>query len=159
MENRFRKEFIRRSGRITKKWGLGEPVGKIWGLLLFENRPLTQKEIAKQLDCSLSLVSPNLTLMENLNLVSIIGKNGREKQYGAVPSFITTFEKVMKNFITKEVDPLVNLLESNISSIKEEGTKNRFNNMLEEYKNAGESIKLISKFIGKLNGGIKNGSN
>lgn len=154
----FKQEFIQKSGRTTKQWGLGEPVGKIWGLLLFENRPLSQREIANQINCSLSLVSPNLTLMDNLGLVSIIGKNGREKQYGAVPSFIVTFEKIIRNFIEKEVNPLIVLLNSNMDSIKEEDTKKRFQNMLIEYKNAGESIRMLSKFIGKLNGGNKNGS-
>jgi DNA-binding transcriptional regulator GbsR (MarR family) len=96
--------------------------------------------------------------MENLNLVSVIGKSGREKQYGAVPSFIATFERVVKNFINKEVNPLINLLESNIASLKEDGTKQRFENMLEEYKQAHESIKMLSKIIGKMNGGTQNGS-
>jgi DNA-binding transcriptional regulator GbsR (MarR family) len=155
----FKQKFIQRSGRITKQWGLGEPVGKIWGLLLFENRPLTQREIAEQIDYSLSLVSPNLTLMENLGLVSIVGRNGREKQYGAVPSFIVTFEKVIKNFIDKEVQPLIGLLDSNISSIKEDDTKKRFENMLIEYRNAGEAVRMLSKLIGKSNGGIQNGKN
>ena len=154
----FKQEFIQKTGRITKQWGLGEPVGKMWGLLLFENRALSQKEIANQINCSLSMVSPNLTLMENLGLVSIIGKNGREKQYGAVPSFIVTFEKIIRNFIDKEVNPLINLLDSNISSIKDEDTQDRFKNMLNEYKSAGESIKMLSNFIGKLNGGNKDGN-
>jgi DNA-binding transcriptional regulator GbsR (MarR family) len=153
----FKQKFIQRTGQITKQWGLGEPVGKIWGLLLFENRALSQREIAEQINYSLSLVSPNLTLMETLGLVSIVGKNGRETQYGAVPSFIVTFEKIVKNFIDKEVQPLVNLLDSNIASIKDNDTKKRFENMLVEYRNAGEAIKMLSKFIGKANGGNQNG--
>ena len=152
MENKFKNEFIRRIGRMAKQWGLGEPVGKIWGLLLFENKALTQREIAKQLNCAVSLVSPSINLMDNLGFVSITGKNGREKQYGAVPSFIVTFDKIVRNFIDKEVNPLVNLLDSNINLIKDDNTKKRFENMLIEYKKAGESIRMLSKFI-KINGG------
>jgi len=92
-------------------------------------------------------------------LVSIVGRNGREKQYGAVPSFIVTFEKVIKNFIDKEVQPLITLLNSNISSIKEDDTKKRFENMLTEYRNAGEAVRMLSKLIGKSNGGSQNGKN
>lgn len=153
MENKFRTEFIRRTGRITKQWGLGEPVGKIWGLLLFENKVLTQKEISEAIGYSLSLVSPSLNLMERLGFVSIVGKSGKEKQYGAVPSFIITFEKIVRNFISKEVDPLINLLQTNINSMNDENTKKRFQDMLTEYQIAGESIKMLAKFIGKSNGG------
>ena len=152
MEDKFKNEFIRRIGRIAKQWGFGESAGRIWGLLLFENKALTQREIAKQLDCAVSLVSPSLNLMENAGLVSITGKNGREKQYGAVPSFIVTFDKLVRNFIEKEVNPLVNLIDSNINSIKDGDTKKRFENMLIEYKKAGESIQMLSRFI-KINGG------
>jgi len=152
MKNGFRTEFIRKTGRITKQWGLGDPVGKIWGLLIFENKPLTQKEIAKAIESSLSLVSPSLNLMENLGLVSSLGKNGKEKQYGAVPSFISVFEKIVKNFIKKEVHPLVNLLESNIETLEDENKKKRFEDMLVEYKKAGEAIQMLSRFI-KTNGG------
>jgi large-conductance mechanosensitive channel len=90
--------------------------------------------------------------MENLGLVSITGKIGREKQYGAVPSFIVTFQKIVKNFIEKEVNPLVNLLSANVDLIKEENTKKRFNSMVIEYKKAGDTIKMLSKFM-SINGG------
>lgn len=155
MKNQFKNDFIRKTGRMTKQWGLGESVGKIWGLLLFENKPLTQREIASHLDCAVSLVSPSLNLMENLGLVSIIGKNGREKQYGSVQSFISVFEKLVKNFIEKEVNPLIKLINNNMNRIEEKETKQRFENMLTEYKKAGESIQMLSRFI-KINGGTKN---
>ena len=150
MENKFRAEFIRRMSRMTKQWGLGESVGRIWGLLMFENRALTQREIAKQLNCAVSLVSPSLNLMENLEFVSITGKNGREKQYGAVPSFIRAFDQLIRNFINKEVNPLIKLLDSNMDAITDKDTKERFESMLEEYKKAGESIQMMSRFI-KIN--------
>lgn len=136
---------------MTKQWGLGEPVGKIWGLLLFENKALTQREIANQLNCAVSLVSPSLNLMENMGFVSITGKNGREKQYGAVPSFIGAFDKLIRKFIEKEVNPLIKLLDSNMASIEDKDTRKRFENMIVEYQKAGESIQMLSRFI-KING-------
>ena len=85
--------------------------------------------------------------MEKLGFVSIIGKNGREKQYGAVPSFIAAFDKLVRNFIDTEVNPLIKLIDSNVAIIDDEKTKKRFENMLVEYKKAGESIQLLSKLI------------
>jgi DNA-binding transcriptional regulator GbsR (MarR family) len=146
MNNNFKREFIQRTGKIAKQWGLGEPVGKIWGILLLENRSLTQKEIAKHLDCSLSLISPSLTVMQKLGMISVIGKNGREKQYGAVVSFIDTFENVMKNWVDVEVKPLINLLESNIADADEK-TKKRLNELLGECRRTGRIFNILSKIM------------
>ena len=142
----LKKEFIQRTGRIGKQWGIGEPVGKIWGLLLLENKSLSQRDIAKHLDCSLSLISPSLTLMQQMGMISVVGKNGREKQYGAVVSFIDTFENVLKNWVNVEVKPLINLLESNIKN-SDEKTKKRLNELIGEYKRTGRIFNILSKIM------------
>lgn len=130
----FRQEFIQRTGRIGKLWGVGEPVGRIWGLLVLENRPLTQKEISRQVNCSLSLVSPSLTIMEQLGMVSIVGRNGREKQYGAVVSFIDTFENLLKHFVEVEINPLIALLYANYVEAEDKSKKERLDRLIKEYK-------------------------
>jgi len=146
MNDGFKREFIQRTGKIAKQWGIGEPVGKIWGLLLLENKSLTQKEIAKHLRCSLSLISPSLTVMQQLGMISVVGKNGREKQYGAVVSFIDTFENVMKNWVDVEVKPLINLLESSMENADEK-TKKRMDELLDEYKRTGRIFNILSKIM------------
>lgn len=146
MNNGFKREFIQRTGKIAKQWGIGESAGKIWGLLLLENKSLTQKEIARHLNCSLSLISPGLALMEKLGIISIVGKNGRENQYGAVVSFIDTFEKVMINWVDVEVKPLINLLESNIENA-DERTGQRLKELLKEYRRTGRIFTILAKII------------
>ena len=91
MANGFEKEFMNRISRICKQWGFGEPAGRIWGLLLLKNKPLTQKEIVEESGYSLSLVSPNLNILQKFGMVSIIGKQGKKRLYLSPTSFIESF--------------------------------------------------------------------
>ncbi len=74
-------EFMTMLSRIGKQWGLGEPTGRIWGLLLFENKPLSQKEIAKECKYSLSLVSPSLSFLEKIGLIGSTTKCKKNTSY------------------------------------------------------------------------------
>jgi len=78
---KIEKNFIDRTGRISKQWGLGEPTGRVWGSLLFVDLPLSQREIAKKTGYSLSLVSPSLKILEKLNMIRSVRGEGREKLY------------------------------------------------------------------------------
>jgi len=79
--NDVKKKFIGQIALIGKHWGLGEPAGRVWGLMLFEKNPLSQREISKECNYSLSLVSPSLTILENWGLIGVVEKRGREKLY------------------------------------------------------------------------------
>lgn len=148
----FRNEFIRRTGRIGKLWGIGEPVGKVWGLLILENRPLTQREIAEQIDCSLSLVSPSLTIMEQIGMISVVGSSGREKQYGAVVSFINTFEKLLGKFVEAEINPLITLLYANYVEAKDAAKKEHLDKLIKEYKKTTIILNELSKIVAAKKG-------
>lgn len=145
MKDKIFSDFISQKGRIGKEWGLGEPAGKIWGALLYSNKPLTQKEIAKQTDYSLSLVSPSLKILEKLNMISATLNKKKEKTYQTIESFINSFERLLDNFRTNKIQPLMDLLNSNIDQIKNKGTKKRVNSLLREYSKINSLISNISK--------------
>ena len=68
------------------------------------------------------------------------------------------FEDILFDYLKEKiVSPYIHLDESLINGIDklplDENTKKRFKDMLIEYKNAGEAIKMLSKIIG----GMKNG--
>lgn len=84
--------------------------------------------------------------MEKLGVISVICKSGREKQYGAVVSFIDTFEKVLANWVGIEVKPLISLLESNIKKADEK-TRQRLNELLEEYRRTSHIFSILSTII------------
>jgi len=145
--NKFRKEFIERTGRIGKLWGIGESAGKIWGLLLFERNALTQEEIAKQLNHSVSLVSPALSMMVRLGLVSIVGKRKRKNLYTANASFIEALDGLFKNFVKNEVKPLINILKKCAKAEKDGAKRKRFSNLVREYEIAGGALSLLSNVV------------
>ncbi|MBW2993138.1 hypothetical protein KY317_01025, partial [Candidatus Woesearchaeota archaeon] len=89
----------------------------------------------------------SLTIMKKLGMVSIVGRNGREKQYGAVVSFIDTFETLLKNFIEIEINPLITLLYVNYVEAKDTDVKERLNALIKEYKKTNLILTELSQII------------
>ena len=131
--------FVNQIALIGKQWGLGEPVGRVWGLLLFEDVPLSQAEIAEQSSYSLSSVSPSLTILEKWGLIAVVEKRNREKLYKATLSFLEAFEKILRNFMELNIEPVIAML----SEVKDKETKKRLQALLNEYK----KTLLLSKFF------------
>lgn len=127
-------EFIHRLGRLTSQWGLGEPVGRIWGVLLFENKPLTQDEIKEKTGYSVSLISTNLTLLHNLGFVVTIGKRGRKKLYRVTASLVDAFQRFLKNFVEIELTPTIELLSRDLDEFKDRKIKVSIGNLVQEYR-------------------------
>ncbi|MCD6478903.1 MAG: ArsR family transcriptional regulator [Candidatus Diapherotrites archaeon] len=130
-----KQEFITMMSRIGKQWGLGEPIGRIWGLLLFEGSPLSQREIARECNYSLSLVSPSLAFLEKMGLISVVGRRGKERLYRATSSFLEAFEKILNNFVQLSIEPVIELL-SKAKEAGSEHTKKKLENIINEYKKA-----------------------
>ena len=126
-------QFMNQVASIGKQWGLGESVGRVWGLLLFEDEPLSQKEIAKECKYSLSLVSPSIKFLEKMGLVGIVGKREREKLYVATLSFLEAFEKILSNFLQLNIEPIIDLL-SEAEKTGDKKTAKRLKKITNEYK-------------------------
>ena len=116
------KKILSSFGRISKQWGLGESVGKVWGFLLFKAVPITQKEIEKGTKYSRGLVSRSLKKLKELDIVSTT-KKGSEFYYSTNASLIKGFNKVTKNFLEIEVKPLIEYLSKESSKIKDPAVK------------------------------------
>lgn len=65
----------------ARKFGLSELYGYIYGVLFFEDGPMSLGEIAERTGYSLSHVSSALKFLENLGLVVRIKKPGDRKAY------------------------------------------------------------------------------
>ena len=118
--NELESEFLDRIGKISKQWGLGEPAGRIWASMLFAGESMTQKDISKKTGYSLSLISPNLKILENLNMIRTV-KNGRENKYEVVGSFTETFNQMVYRFMEHDIKPLITKLEA----VKTEDTEDK----------------------------------
>ncbi|NJD98663.1 MarR family transcriptional regulator [Thermococcus sp. LS1] len=65
----------------ARRFGLNELYGYIYGVLFFEEEPMSLREIAEKTGYSLSHVSTALKLLENIGLVKRIKKPGDKKAY------------------------------------------------------------------------------
>jgi len=67
--------------RTARKFGLSELYGYIYGLLFFEEEPMSLREIAERTGYSISHVSSALKFLESIELVTRIKKPGDRKAY------------------------------------------------------------------------------
>ncbi|USS41795.1 MarR family transcriptional regulator [Thermococcus aggregans] len=76
-----KKIMMEHFANTARRFGLSELYGYIYGLLFFEDEPLSLGEIAERTGYSLSHVSTALKLLENVGLVKRIKKPGDKKAY------------------------------------------------------------------------------
>lgn len=138
------KDFVYRTGKIGKQWGLGEPTGKIWATLLFAKKPVTQKEIAEKTGYSLSLISPTLKILVNLDMARIQKGNNKENTYELTSTLNDAFSGMMKRFLERDVKPLVAKLEDISGAYPDNKNVKR---SLDEYVKLESSIGILCKVL------------
>ncbi len=144
MNEKSIKKILSSFGKISKQWGIGEPVGKVWGFLLFKSKPITQKEIEKGTQYSRGLVSRSLKKLKELNMIFTI-KKGKEFYYSTNASLIKGFNKIIKNFLETEIKPLIESLSKNLNKIEDAAIKKNIHRMINEYKKLDKGILVFSK--------------
>ena len=140
--SKVEKDFIDRTGKISKQWSLGEPAGRVWAALLFAEDSLTQKEIAAKTEYSLSLVSPSLKILESLNLIKSIRGSGREKLYELELSFIEAFNMLIKRQLEHDINPLI----KHLDMIEEKNKNPKLLRLTADYK----QIEMYLGWFGKM---------
>jgi len=143
LEERFMLKFE----DISEKWGLGRPLGRVLGILILSPKPLTQHEIVLSTNYSPSLVSTALSMLESLGMVSIVGRRGRRKLYKAAVTFIDAFKSFINRFIDNDLNPVIELLSSNIDKIQDENKRAHVKNILDEYMKLKALMKIFSGMI------------
>jgi len=149
MNNTNTQKILFSFGRISKQWGLGESVGKVWGFLLFKSKPITQKEIEKGMGYSRGLVSRSLNKLKELDMINII-KKGKEFYYSTDASLIKGFNKIIENFLKKEIKPLIKYLFKVLNKIKDITVKKNVNRIIKEYRKLNTGITIFSKIMNSV---------
>jgi len=144
------KKILSSFGRISKQWGLGESVGKVWGFLLFNSEPINQKEIEEGIGYSRGLISRSLKKLKGLEMVSIT-KKGSEFYYSTNASLIKGFNSVIKNFLEVEVKPLIETLSKESTKIDNNPVRKNFDKIVKEYKKLNLGISIFSKIMESFN--------
>lgn len=142
--NDVERDFVYRTGKIGKQWGLGEPTGKIWATLLFAKKPISQREIAERTGYSLSLISPTLKILVNLDMARILKGENKENNYELTSTLNDAFAGLMKRFLERDVKPLVAKLEDVHKHMPE---NNNIKKSLDEYTRLESSIRILQKAL------------
>ena len=125
-------ELIDRAGLITKRWGLSESSGRVFGALLISDEPMTQRALAKRAGYSLSLVSPSLRSLEEMGMVRASRSEGKERLYEPAVSLTEAFSILVARFVERDVKPLADALFA--AGEKELSAKRSLMGALREYR-------------------------
>ncbi len=81
MPNPETRQFIERMGLAVERMGLTRTFGRLFGLLMVADRPLSLDEIVERLDVSKASVSTNARACEELGLARRVGVRGDRRDY------------------------------------------------------------------------------
>ncbi len=147
MIDKIREQFIYKTGKLGKLWGIGEPAGKVWGVLMFSEKPLTQKEMCKQSGYSIGLISRSITILENLGMISDTGRRNKEKLYSASASATDFLGKLIINLLENNIKPIISLLNTNQELVNNQEVKLRMNILIKDYSKIKNSLDNFSDFL------------
>lgn len=144
-------EVLDSLAKIGKQWDLGgEPVGRVWGFLLFKSCPVTQKEIEEGTGYSRGLISRCLKVMEKMPLIEV-RREGKENLYSVNTSLTEGFGELVKRFLTYKINPMIELLSGSLDKIEDPKVRETFLALLQEYKKLKLTILIFFKVIEDIN--------
>jgi DNA-binding transcriptional regulator GbsR (MarR family) len=123
-------------------YGVSPSVGRLWGLLYFQNQPMTLDEMKNELGMSKTSMSTSVRLLMELNMVDKVWKKGNRKDlYVAEEDWHQTFIDFFSIKWRNSVAANVNVIEK---SLRELGQ------LLESPEISEEMISEIRSDIDKL---------
>ena len=138
-----KKKFIELVERIMSRWGYTDTEGKIYGLLLISEVPLTISDLLKLTDLSRTSISTSLKTLVSRGVVNE-KREKKIKYFSPNPVFTRNFMKQPKEMLTKEVKPLVKIAGELLASGTSEDYKNK---LLELKKDLGTLQNLLETII------------
>ncbi|WP_297475665.1 ArsR family transcriptional regulator [Thermococcus sp.] len=113
-----RRRFVEIVGAFLKRWGYDGTDGRVYGLLLLMDRPVTIAELSRELGLSRSAVSTSLKRLSRDYLVRY-QKKGRVKYFSAVPAFLEKFLQQPREILEREVLPLEEIVREMMAESKD----------------------------------------
>lgn len=137
-----RERVIEAISQNMNLYGVTPSVGRLWGLLYFQNQPLTLDEMKNELGMSKTSMSTSVRNLMDLHMVDKIWKKGNRKDlYKAEEDWFQTFS----DFFTIKWRSGVNI---NVSAI--EKSLQELHKLLDTNELTEEMIALINNDIEKL---------
>jgi DNA-binding transcriptional regulator GbsR (MarR family) len=143
------REVLDSLAKMGKQWGLEAPVGRVWGFLLFNSRPVTQREIEEGTGYSRGLISRSLSRLKSINMITV-ATGGRESRYSVNTSLIKGFSAFLKSFLEDNVKPMIELLSVNLDKNEDVVVRKSFHELISEYKKLYLAIHILARMIDEI---------
>jgi DNA-binding transcriptional regulator GbsR (MarR family) len=110
-------------GQLSDYFGYNRVMGKMYGALLLNPRPMSLDDLMNHLDISKASVSMNMRTLENMGIVREVWVRGdRRKYYEAEPDFWKILTNVLGSRELREVNQALDVLESSIDKLRQAET-------------------------------------
>lgn len=139
------------SAKVGKRLGVGESVGRVWGFLILNSRPVTQKEIEEATGYSRGLISQCLKGMEERTVINV-EREGREKRYSINPSLATSYGEVIGRQYEARMKQVIEFLSEFAETIGDSKLRASILSLRDEYKKVSIAFLLTPKIIALING-------
>lgn len=139
------------SAKVGKRLGVGESVGRIWGFLLLNSRPVTQKEIEEGTGYSRGLISQCLKGMEERTAIKV-DRAGRENRYSINPSLATSYGEVIGRQYEERMKQVIGFLSEFAETTVDSKLRESILSLRDEYKKVSIAFLLTPRIIALING-------
>ncbi|MDP2471924.1 MAG: MarR family transcriptional regulator [Candidatus Palauibacterales bacterium] len=142
MPNPETRQFIERMGLAVERLGLTRTFGRLFGLLLLADGPLSLDEMADRLQISKASVSTNARSCEDLGLARRVGLRGDRRDYYELAP--RAFENVMRRWVGA-IHSMAGLAAEGLEAVGEKSApaRDRLTVMLDFYLFMGEQIEEL----------------
>ncbi len=139
-----KKKFVELVERIMVRWGYTNTEGKIYGILLISEKPLTITDLLQLTDLSRTSISTSLKRLVSDDLVNV-KREKKIKYFSPNPIFIEKFMEQPKELLNKEIIPLVEIVEELSTKATSDEYKRKLLKMRENLKNLENLLKMFIK--------------
>jgi DNA-binding transcriptional regulator GbsR (MarR family) len=136
--------------KAGKQLGVGESVGRIWGFLLLQSGPVTQKEIQAGTGLSRGLISQCLRGMEE-RTVATVDRSGRENRYSINPSVATCCGELVGRHYEERVKRVIAFLSEVSATLKDTQVRESVRSIISEYEKVSIAFLLFPQLIALIN--------
>jgi len=142
MPNPETRQFIERMGLAIERLGLTRTFGRLFGLLMVAERPLSLDEMVDRLHVSKASVSTNARDCEELGLARRVGVRGDRKDYYEIAP--GAFESVMAKRVGA-IHAMAGLAAEGLQAVGDDPSvaRDRLTEMLDFYLFMGEQIEEL----------------
>lgn len=142
MPNPETRQFIERMGLAIERMGLARTFGRLFGLLMVADEPLSLDDMVDRLGVSKASVSTNARACEELGLARRVGVRGDRRDYYEIAP--RAFEQVTAKRVVA-IHSMAGLAAEGLQAVGDEPSpaRDRLTQMLDFYLFMGEQIEEL----------------